>query len=66
MCEVENKQTNKHVIGIKDFLNPEGHQNPISGSKVTAILLKGWILPIDGASLGEGLGLQHAQQACFG
>ena len=33
-------------------LNPEGHPNPISGSKVTAILLKGWILPIGGASAG--------------
>ena len=40
---------------IKNFLNPEGHQNPFSGSKVTAILLKGWILPIGGASAGEGL-----------
>ena len=44
-----------YVIVIKNFLNPEGHQNPISGSKVTAILLKGWILPIGGASAGEGL-----------
>ena len=35
-------------------LNPEGHQN-LSGSKVTATLLKGWILPISGASAGEGL-----------
>ena len=26
--------------------NPEGHHNPMSGSKVTAILLKQWILPI--------------------
>ena len=43
------------VIVIKNFLNSEGHQNPISGSKVTAILLKGWILPIGGASSGEGL-----------
>ena len=50
---------------IKNFLNPEGHQNPISGSKVTAILLKGWILPIGGASAGEGLRLQPAQQACL-
>ena len=31
---------------IKNFLNPEGHQNPINGSEVIAILLKGWILPI--------------------
>ena len=40
---------------IKNFLNPEGHQNPLSGSKVTVILLKGWILSIGGASPGEGL-----------
>ena len=40
---------------IKNFLNPEGHQNPYSGSKVMAILLKGWIWPIGGASAGEGL-----------
>ena len=33
-----------YVRGIKKFLNSEGHQNPISGSKVTAILLKGWVL----------------------
>ena len=45
---------------IKNFLNPEGHTNPI-----TAILLEGWILPIDVASLVEGLRLQPAQQACF-
>ena len=50
---------------IKTFLNPEGHQNPISGSKVTAFLLKGRILPIGGASAGEGLRLQPAQQACL-
>jgi hypothetical protein len=40
---------------IKTFLNPEGHQNPINGSKVTAILLMGWILPVGGASAVEGL-----------
>ena len=50
---------------IKNFLNPEGHQNRISGSKVMAILLKGWILPIGGASTGEGLRLQPTQQPCF-
>ena len=41
------------VIVIKNFLNPEGHQNPISGSKVTAISLKGWILPIGRVALGR-------------
>ena len=40
---------------IKTFLNPEEHQNRISGSKELAILLKGWILPIGGASSVEGL-----------
>ena len=44
-----------HVIVIKTFLNPEGHQNPISGSKVMAILLKGCILPVGEASAVEGL-----------
>ena len=39
-----------YVIVIQNFLNPEGHHNPISGSKCTAILLKGWILLIGGAS----------------
>ena len=53
------------VIVIKNSLNPEGHQNPIIGSKVMAILLKGWILPIGGGSAGEGLRLQPAQPACF-
>ena len=50
---------------IKNYLNPKGHPNPISGSKVTAILLKGRILPIGGASAGEGLRQQPAEQACF-
>ena len=44
-----------YVIVIRSFLNPEGHQNPRNGSKVTAILLKGWILPVGGASAVEGL-----------
>ena len=51
-----------YVIMIKNFLNPEGHQNPFSGSKVTAILLKGWIWPIGGASRG-GSALQPSQKA---
>ena len=50
---------------IKNFLNPEEHQHPISGSKAMAILLKGWILPIGRASAGEGLRLRPAQQACL-
>ena len=42
-----------YVIVIKNFLNTEGHRNPISGSKVPAILLKGWIFPIGRASSGR-------------
>ena len=45
----------KYVLVIKTFVNPKGHQNPINGSKVTAILLKGLILPVGGASVVEGL-----------
>ena len=40
---------------IKNFLDPKGHQNPKNGSKVTAILLHGQILPIGGALAVEGL-----------
>ena len=40
---------------IQSFLNHKGHQNPIRGLKVTAILLKGLILPIGGTSAVEGL-----------
>ena len=40
---------------IKNLLNPEGHQKPRNGSKVTAILLRGRILPIGGALAVEGL-----------
>ena len=37
----------------QQFLKPEGHPNPISNSKITAILLKGLILPICGIALGR-------------
>ena len=47
------------------MLNPEGHQNCITGSEVTAILLNGWILNISGASAVKGLRLQPVQQACL-
>ena len=53
--EISSSYKINYVIVIKNFLNLEGHQNPIIGSKFTAILLKGWILPIGGASAVEGL-----------
>ena len=46
-----------YVMVVKTFLNPEGHQYRISGSKVTAILLEGWNFPIGGGSAVEGLRL---------
>ena len=39
----------------------KGHPNCITGSKVTAILLNGWILPIGEASSVKDLRLQPAQ-----
>ena len=50
---------------FKEILNLKGHQNCITGSKVTAILLNAWILPIGGASAVKGPRLQPAQQACL-
>ena len=38
---------------LRIYLNPEGQQNPTSGSKVMAILLKVLILTIGGASSGR-------------
>ena len=49
----------------KETLNLKGHPNHITGSKVTTILLIGWILPIGGASAVKGLGLQPVQQDFF-
>ena len=54
-----------YVKICKEILNLEGHLNCITGSKVTAILLNGWILPIGEASAVKILRLQPAQQACF-
>ena len=53
--DISSSYKTDYVIVIKNFLNPKGHQNPINGSKVTAILLHGQILPIGGASTVEGL-----------
>ena len=38
-----------YATNDKEVLNLEGHPNRITGSRVTAILLNGWILPIGGA-----------------
>ena len=45
-----------YVNNLKDILNLEGPPNPITTSRVIAIFLNGWILPLGGASSVEGLG----------
>ena len=40
---------------LGEILNLEGHPTRITGSRVTAILVNVWILPIGGASAMEGL-----------
>ena len=39
-----------YVTILKEILNPGGHTNCITGSKFTAILLNGWILPVGGVT----------------
>ena len=44
-----------YFIAMKNFLNIEGHKKSIGGSKLSAILLKKWILPSVGVALkGSG------------
>ena len=43
----------EYVTIIKGILNPKEHPNRITGSKVMAILLNGWIFPIGGGSSGR-------------
>ena len=38
-----------------EILNLRGHPNRKPGSRITAILLNGWILPVGGASAVDGL-----------
>ena len=44
-----------YVTFVWKILNHEGRQNCITVSRVTAMLLNGWILPISGAFTFEGL-----------
>ena len=41
---------------VKEILNLGGHPDCITGSKVTEILLNGWILPVGGV---------HWERSCF-
>ena len=42
-----------YVGTLKEIRNLEGHPNRITGSRDTAILLKGWILPIGEVASGR-------------
>ena len=42
-----------YVSKFLEILNLEGHQNRITGSRVTAILLNGWTSPIGGVASGR-------------
>ena len=48
----------EYVTILKEIRNLKGHPNHITGSKVTAILLNGWALPIGGASAVKVVRLQ--------
>ena len=56
-----------YIVIFWEIRNLEGHQNCITGSRVTVILLNGWILPIGGASSGRvcSCSLCTVQQVCF-
>ena len=43
-----------YVTIFMEILNPKGHPSRITGSRVTAILLNAWILPVHGVSAVEG------------
>ena len=47
------------------IINLDGHPNRITGSRVTAIFLNGYIFPIGGIASVKGLRQQPAQQAWY-
>ena len=53
-----------YVTFLEEIINPEGLPKCITGSKVTAILLNGWILPVVGVVSGR-VCAQPAKQACL-
>ena len=44
-----------YVTVLQEIINFKGQPNRITGPRVTAILLNGWILPIEEGSAVEGL-----------
>ena len=50
---------------MKKFLNLERHQDAIISSKVTAILLKGWVSLTGGFSAGGGSAIDGATPFSF-
>ena len=62
--DVASGQKIDYITVVLDILNPAGYPNGITGSKVTAILLNGWVLPVGAVALGR-VCAQPAKQACF-
>jgi hypothetical protein len=56
-----------YVTVLREILNLDGHPNCITGSKVMAILLNRWALPIGGASAVKSVRLQpnNYRVTCF-
>ena len=42
-----------YIAILKEILNIKGHSNRLTGSKVSVILLNGWILPLGGVASGR-------------
>ena len=53
------------VKKFKEILNLKGHPNRITGSKVTAILLNGWSLPIGEGSVINGATPSSSSAICI-
>ena len=53
-----------YVTILLENLNPKRHPNRITSSKVTAILLNVWILPVSEVASGR-VCTQSAKKACF-
>ena len=55
-----------YVTIFEEILNPEDHPNHSTGSKGTATLLNGWILPMGGASSGRVCACSLRRRLVFG
>ncbi len=50
---IEDGALSHKIDFFKDILILEGHQNHITGSRITANLLNGWVLAVGGVASGR-------------